>query len=307
MKFLDYYQKMGLNNIDEVFEFFLKTLKPSNRTFDFFVDWAKIFRNIDNIEIELNLLNYLIGKENIKKEFKCLIKRYPNVAAVIPILVALREKNVDILVDFTKEDWVYKRFVFKKDKQYMNSEIEDLVEFADKTGILQLFTNKKIKNIVDYCLGLEVGLDTNGRKNRSGKITEDIVGLYIEKTCKKLGLEYFCNPSKNLIKSQWHIELPVDKTSRKYDFAINNQGKLILIETNFFGDGGSKLKSVAGEFIALNNYLKNFETVDKFIWITDGIGWLKDYNPLKESFINIDYLVNFRMVYNGILEEIISI
>lgn len=307
MAYLSAYNKLGMKNEEEVFKYLIKTLKHTNRTFDFFIDWGKVFHNIDNIEIELNILNYLIGKEDINKEFKDLIKRYPSIVAVIPILVAVREKRLEVLADFRGKEWKYKTYSFEKKVSYSDIEIDSIVEFCDNVGLLKMLSSKKIKNVVDYCIGLEVGIGTNGRKNRGGKIMEDIIEWYVQEICKDLNLKYISQATKSKIKNEWNIDLPVDKSSRQYDFAINNNEKLVLIETNFFSGGGSKLKSVAGEFKALNDFLKDKDVIDKFIWITDGIGWKTAQKPLKETFENNDFLINTKMILDGILEEIIKL
>ena len=174
--------------------------------------------------------------------------------------------------------------------------------------MLQLLQERKIKNLVDYCIGLEVGMGTNARKNRGGKIMEYIIEWHIRNLCSDLNLEYISQASKSKINSKWNLTLPVDKSSRQYDFAIlNNNNKLVLIETNFFSGGGSKLKSVAGEFQALDLFLKEQELIDKFIWITDGIGWTTSKLPLQEAFIHNDYVINNKMIFDGVLEEIINL
>ena len=235
LKFLSSYKKIGLNNELEVFQYLVENLKYTNRTFDFFIDWSKVFHNVKNIEVELNIMNYLIGKNNVKDEFKELISRYPKIASIIPILIAVRDENLEVLTNFKTPDWEYKNFCFKKKEKYSPEEINDIVEFCDRIGLLHLFQNKKIKNLVDYCIGLEVGIGTNGRKNRGGKIMEDIIEWHISTLCNKLELEYITQATKSKIYKTWNLELPVDKNSRQYDFAIlNNNKKIILIETNFF-------------------------------------------------------------------------
>ncbi|OEF99127.1 hypothetical protein BHF71_10145 [Vulcanibacillus modesticaldus] len=307
MKYLSTYKKLGLQNSGEVFDYFMKNLKHTNRTFDFFIDWSRVFQNVEDIEVELNILNYLIGKEDINNNFKDLLKKYPNVVSVIPILIAVRDENLDVLVDFKDDDWKYKNYSFKRKESYTDKEIEDIVEFCDKIGLLDMFINKKIKNIVDYCIGLEVGIGTNGRKNRGGKIMEDIIEWYVQGIAEKLGFKYIAQATKTKIKREWNIKLPVDKSSRQYDFAIKKDNKLVLIETNFFSGGGSKLKSVAGEFKALNSFLKKYDVIDKFIWITDGTGWGTAQLPLKEAFENNDFVINTKMIVDGALEEIIKL
>ncbi len=249
----------------------------------------------------------MIGKENIKEEFANLISKYPNVVSTIPILIAVREKNLDVLIDFKNPNWEYKTYSFYKKKEYSRSEVMNIVDFCDRLGLLQLLKEKKIKNLVDYCIGLEVGIGTNGRKNRGGKIMEDIIEWHIKSICETLNLDYISQATKKKILTKWNLQLPVDKSSRQYDFAILNNQKLILIETNFFSGGGSKLKSVAGEFQSLDYFLRNIEIVDKFIWITDGIGWDTAKLPLKETFINNDYIINSKMIFDGVLEAIIKL
>ncbi|MFP4697298.1 MAG: type II restriction endonuclease [Eubacteriales bacterium] len=307
MKYLEIYKKMGLKNSDEVFEYIINNLKSTNRTFDFYVDWSKVFNNIKNIEVELNILNYLIGKRNINEELKELIRKYPSIVAVIPVLIAVRDKKLEILSEFKYNDWIYSNYSFKKEKSYSESQIQLIVDFCKKVGLLDLFSSKKIKNVVDYCIGLEVGIGTNGRKNRGGKIMEDIIEFYVQEVCEKLRLNYLSQATKKKIMYEWNIEIPIDKSSRQYDFAIYKNDKLILIETNFFSGGGSKLKSVAGEFRNLNNFLLNKQCVDKFIWITDGMGWKTAHLPLKETFMNNDYLLNTKMILEGVLEEVIKL
>lgn len=290
-----------------MFNYLINNLKKTNRTFDFFIDWSRVFHNVENIEVELNIMNYLIGKDNIKEEFAKLIANYPNIVSTIPILIAVREEKLEVLINFKTPNWEYKKYSFTKKEKYTQSEIDNIVEFCDNLGLLDLLKERKIKNLVDYCIGLEVGIGTNGRKNRSGKIMENIIEWHIKSICNKLNLKYITQATKKKIKEEWNLNLPVDRSSRKYDFAILKNNKLILIETNFFSDGGSKLKSVAGEFQSLDLFLKNYEVVDKFIWITDGIGWITSKTFLKEAFINNDFIINTKMIFDGILDEIIMV
>ena len=98
--------------------------------------------------------------------------------------------------------------------------------------------------------------------------------------------------------------MPVDKSSRRYDFAVHNGQSLYLIETNFYGGGGSKLKATAGEYKALQDYLR--KSGHTFIWITDGLGWKTTIRPLEEAFNHIDFVLNLAFVESGVLEHIIK-
>jgi len=307
MKYLNTYKKLYLENDEKkVFDYFIDSLKESIFTWEYFVDWKKISRNTKNIEKELNILNYLIGKENIEKEFLNLIKEYPNVKKVLPILLAVREnklKEIQIITDlnnFTCEE-VYNLFY----GNFLPSTEEKLIKFFNDSGLKEIFKNKRIKNLVDYCYGVEVGLDTNARKNRTGSLMENTVEEYIKNFTKKFNLSYLVQTTKPKIERYWNYSITVDKYDRIFDFSIfdKSKGRIFLIEVNYYSGGGSKLKATAGEYIELNNILRKQNM--ELIWITDGHGWKTAKNPLFETFSNNDYVFNLELLYNSVLEEVI--
>jgi len=307
MKYSDIFKKrIGCANPDEVFIYLLDHLKETIKSWDFFVAWEKVMNKVENIEVVLNILNYLIGKKNIKEEFKLLISKYPEIAEVLPVLLALRENNIKVLDPLDSNVFNYKEYKFRKKKKYNPDEIEMLVEFAEKTGLLAMFEKKNIKSVVDYVIGVEVGLDTNARKNRSGMAMEMITELFIKKICSRNNYRYISQATSYKTKALLGYDVSVDKSERSFDFAIDNGYKLYLIETNYYGGTGSKLKSVAGEFTTLFNFLKKETPEHGFIWITDGLGWKTTKKPLRESFDKVDYILNLDMVQNNILEDIIS-
>jgi type II restriction enzyme len=278
----------------------MRTLKDTITTWDYFVKWAKVFDNVREIEIDLNTLNYLVGKDDIEREFERLLERQPSLARLVPILVACRECKVAILTAFDKDAFKYETYDFGK---YATMDKRRVITFAKRAGFLDLLRNKKIKSIVDYVLGVEVGLDSNGRKNRGGEAMETIVEFFIKDLCSRYGLQYVKQASARSVAQEWGLTLKVDKSSRKVDFAINKAGRLFLIETNFYSGGGSKLKSTAGEYRAMFDFWK--ADGREFVWITDGAGWLKARHPLRETFDHIDYVLNLEMVAKGLLEDII--
>ncbi len=307
MKYLNTYKKLGLENDENmVFDYFIKSLKESIFTWEYFVDWIKINKNTKNIEKELNILNYLIGKENIEKEFLNLIKEYPNVKKVLPILLAVREnklKEIQIITDF--DNFTYEEVYTIFYGRALPSKEEKLMKFFNNSGLKEIFKNKRIKNLVDYCYGVEVGLDTNARKNRTGSIMENIVEEYIKKFATKFNLSYLVQITKSKIENSWNYSITVDKYNRVFDFSIldKDKNKIFLIEVNYYSGGGSKLKATAGEYIELSNILKKQDI--ELIWITDGYGWKTAKNPLFETFSNNDYVFNLELLYNGVIEEVI--
>ena len=286
---------------DELFNELSSTFKKKITQWSYFINWKKVLQNIKPIEKELNLLNYLIGKNNLQKETVDLLVKYPETIKAIPLLLAIRENSLEVLID--TRNFIYREFDFSK-RKYSKEEIKSFADFILKSGLGELLKGKKIKNLVDYATGVEVGLDSNGRKNRGGSLMENLVEDFIRDTCKELDIEYLPQATAKKIKEKWNINVQVDKSSRVIDFAINKNGKLYFIEVNFYGGGGSKLKSTATEYIRMNEYWN--EQGIEFIWITDGAGWQSTLKPLREYFDKADYLLNLEMLRTGILKRILN-
>ena len=205
-----------------------------------------------------------------------------------------------ILIDYTNKKFVYENYDFSIANP-TDQDIEAYLTFVKESGLKELITSQKIKNLVDYMIGVEAGIDSNGRKNLGGQSMEAIIDWFIKDHCNKHGYEYLKEGNAAKIYEKWKINVPVDKSSRRYDFIVNNGKELIIFETNFYGGGGSKLKSTAGEYRNL------FDTLDnkfKFVWITDGVGWLKTAKPLRDTFNHNDYIFNLAMLEQGILDLI---
>ncbi len=292
---------LNIKNEDKLFNKITSSFKTKITKWDYFVDWKKIHGKVSPIEEELNLLNVLIGKDDIEQKTYELIKKYPDVINIIPNLIAIRSKSIEVLVDTKK--FIYRNFSFRK-RKLSDTDCRELANFFVKAGLGDLAKNKHIKNFVDYATGVEVGLDSNARKNRGGSLMEDLVETFVLETCEKEGLEYMPQATAKKIKAKWGIQIEVDKSSRQVDFAINKNGKLYFIECNFYGGGGSKLKSTATEYTQMNQYWN--EQGIEFIWVTDGAGWKNTERPLREYFDKADYLLNLEMLKEGVLTKIIS-
>jgi hypothetical protein len=283
--------------MEKNFNNLINTFKSSIPTWDYFVNWKKVFSNASELEIILNKLNYLLGKDNLKEEFKKLYKSNPDIIKAIPVLLAVRENKLEIFDKVTKNSEFF-------DFSINDKTPDEYYEFLEKSGLARLFQKDGIKNLVDYVMGVEVGLDSNGRKNRGGTLMEEIVGTIIGDFCKKNSFEYLAQARSTAIKSKWNLDVKVDKSERSFDFAVYNpkNKKIKLFETNFYNGGGSKLKAVCGEFKSLHTELKE-QDID-FIWVTDGLGWFTTQRPLEETYNHNDYVFNLNMLETGILDNL---
>lgn len=291
------------------FEDLKSTLQESIFSWDYFTDFEKVKINVKKVEKELNILNYLIGKDNIEIEFISLINEYPNIRKALLLLIAVRKDKLTDTPIITDMDTLIpenKKHIFY-DPLDDNIKSELLIFFRE-TGLKDIFENKYVKNLVDYCFGVEVGFDTNARKNRTGTLMENIVSNYLEEFCREnTNFSYIEQATQKRIKDTFNYDIQIDKNSRRFDFALyNNKGnKIYLIEVNYYSGGGSKLKATAGEYKGLNDFVKS-QNID-FIWITDGKGWMTALNPLEETFNHNDYVINLDMIKKGILNIITNV
>ena len=283
------------------FNKWLSSMKDSIATWTYYTDFEKVYENVQKIKIELNILNSLIGSKNIEEEFKSIVQEYPNVLKAIPILLAKREAEIKV----QDADGSY---VFNFIK--MNYTIDQYTLFMKNSGLFDLLQNHIINNLVDYVLGIEVGMDTNGRKNRTGHVMEDLVESYMIKTGLVKGKTYFKEMYASEVEKKFHLDLSKlsndGKAEKRFDFVFtNNLGVVFACECNFYGSSGSKLNETARSYKTLaleSKGIKNFQ----FVWFTDGIGWNSAKNNLEETFDVLDTLFNLNDLENNALNTLVD-
>lgn len=282
------------------FNKWLSTMRDSIATWNYYTDFEKVYNNVDSIKVELNILNSLIGSKNIEKEFKSLLLDYPKTLKVIPILLAKREKEIKITD--TKGELIF-NFI------NMNYSIDDYVIFMRKTGLFDLLENHIINNLVDYVMGVEVGMDTNGRKNRTGDSMEDLVESYLIKHGLEKNKTYFKEMKKSEIETKFNINLDAisnnGKTEKRFDFVIYVNNHIYACECNFYGSSGSKLNETARSYKNLAIESKSIQNFS-FVWFTDGIGWNTAKHNLEETFDVLDTMYNLKDLENGILDKLLN-
>ena len=282
------------------FNTWLATMKDSIATWKYYTDFEKVYQNVDQIKIELNILNSLVGSKNIEEDFRNLLTKYPEVLKVIPLLLAKRESEIKI-TDKNNE------YIFNFTT--VNYSIDEYVKFMRNTGLFDLISHRIINNLVDYVIGIEVGMDTNARKNRTGKAMEDLVESYIAEACKDVNATYHKEMNKSLIEEQYGIDLSLisnqGKTEKRFDFVIVHNNHIYAIEVNFYSGGGSKLNETARSYKTLAMEAKEIENFT-FVWITDGNGWQSARRNLEETFDILDTVYNFNDLSNEVLSKLLK-
>ena len=263
----------------EQFDKFMSQLKETNATLDFYCDFKKISGNVDSIAIKLNQLNYLIGQDDLDGAIRRLWNENPKVFSILDILIAVRtsDKKKAILADGT----------VKLISNFFN-DVESVIEYIHATGLDEVLQKKQVKNLVDYVFGVETGLDTNARKNRSGHLMEN----YVADIFNRFGIAF----RQEVYSTEYHELAILGEDKKRFDFVIETPHCKYLIEVNFYSGGGSKLNEVARAYSELSPKINSVEGFE-FVWITDGIVWRSARNKLEEAFYAIPNVYNLTSIY----------
>lgn len=268
-------------------------------TYEYYTDFNIVYKNIDKIKVELNIMNSLIGSKNIEDDFDVLFKKYPEIRKCLPLLIAVRENEIKVIDEGEKLKYNFKTI----------DDIDLLKRFMRKTGLFDLISNHLINNLVDYATGVEVGLGSNGRKNRGGHLMEDVLQGFIEQAGFVLNQNYFKEIYLKDIEKKWNIDLSalsnLGKVAKRFDYVVKTDNCIYAFETNFYSSSGSKLNETARSYKMLARESKNINGF-AFVWITDGLGWHGARNNLEETFDEMENIYNLHDLEQGKLKELLK-
>jgi type II restriction enzyme len=257
------------------FKTFTSQLQTTNQTLDFFCDFNKISQNVQDIKLSLCTLNSLIGAQDMRAAVEAIWRRDKSAFSVMDILIAVRSEGKKAVLNSLNKCVIL---------DSLFESVDGVMEFLENTGLKEIFQKQKIKNLVDYVFGIETGLDSNARKNRSGHVMENVVDNILTQN----GIKH----RKEVYSKEWpKLTHELGSDEKRFDFVIETKQKVYLIEVNFYSGGGSKLNEVARSYSDLApkiNSVAGFE----FVWITDGIGWVSAKNKLEEAYYNIPKVYN---------------
>lgn len=287
------------------FSTWLSGFRDSIADYGYYIDFEKVYCNVDRVRLELHLLNSLIGSKNIAEDFQTLVSRYPETLKCIPLLLAVREN--EIFCQNENGGYLY-QFDLRKIPQNARLPVEQYAYFMEQTGLFDLLQNRIIGNLVDYVTGVETGLDSNGRKNRGDHLMENLVEGFIQKAGFVKGETYFKEMYIHEITAKWGLDLSAisnqGKTEKRFDFVVKTPGMIYGIETNFYSSSGSKLNETARSYKTLALETDTIEGFT-FVWFTDGKGWMSARNNLEETFDVMEYLYNIKDLEDGIIASVL--
>lgn len=281
------------------FDAWLSKFRASISGYRYYIDFDKVVRNVEDIKIELNILNSLIGSVNIEDDFEKIITKYPETLSCIPLLLAVRSNEI-----YAQDE----NGVFKYNFKTMNYDMDQYKIFMRKTGLFDLLQKHLVNNLVDYALGIETGLDSNGRKNRGGHQMEDLVEQYIIAAGFTKDENYFKEMYLKDIENKWDIDLSAlsneGKAAKRFDFVVKTESMIYAVETNFYSSGGSKLNETARSYKMLSQEADTIEGFS-FVWFTDGIGWKSARGNLRETFEVMEHVYNIDDMEHSVMTALL--
>ena len=284
-----------MRNFDE----WLKTFTDNINNWNYYVNYNTAYKNTTAVKRQLALLNTLKGAENIEEEFKDLVKEYPECLKAIPLLLAVRENVIAITENDRCLDFNFNN---------MNYNVDLYVEFMQKTGIFELLQSHVIGDLIDVGLGINIGLDSNARKNRGGDQMEDLVEFFMKAAGFEKDVTYFKEMYLEEVEKKWGYDLSAisaeGTATKRFDFVAKprNSSEVYICECNCYSSSGSKLNETARSFKTISLEARHIQHVH-FIWFTDGAGWFKTKKNLKETYDVQDDIYNINDLKNGIIKE----
>ncbi len=276
------------------FEEWFATFRESISTYNYYTNFEKVYENAEKLKIEIHILNSLIGDKNIEESFDAILDKYPSCLKAIPILLAVRKNEI-----YCEDINGAVNYSFKKATQSK----EQYKYFMRKTGLFDMLQNHLISNLYDYVMGVEVGLDSNGRKGRGGDCMENLVELYI----KDAGVTYKKEMYLSAVEKEYGLDLSSisagGTSTKRWDYVVKTDSCVYAIETNFYASNGSKLNETARSYKMIAKEAKDIPGF-KFVWITDGKGWESAKRNLKETFDVLDTIYNINDLKNGALKRL---
>ena len=276
----------------------LLTFTDSIANYKYYIDFETIYKNAEIYKIELNMMNSLIGSENIEQDFENLIHKYPEVLKCIPTLLAVRQTEIIVLDDEGNK--------FEYNFKNINYNVEQYTVFMRETGLFDLLEKHLINNLYDYVLGVECGLNSNARKNRGGHLMEDLVEKFIQRAGFEKDKTYFKEMYLQDIERRWKLDMSFisnkNQATKRFDFVIKTDRCIYGIETNFYASGGSKLNETARSYKMIAEEAERVVGFE-FVWFTDGMGWYQARNNLRETFDNMEHIYNIADMKNGVMQE----
>ena len=280
------------------FNDWISNFRSSISSYDYYINFDKVIKNAESIKIELNILNSLIGSDNVEKDFEELVTRYPETLSCIPLLLAVRGSQI-----YAQDEDGGFDYDFKK----MNHSVEQYKVFMKKTGLFDMISKHVVNNLFDFVLGIETGLDSNGRKNRGGHLMENLVEKYIIEEGFVKDKTYFKEMYLVDIERNWNIDLSSlsnqGKSAKRFDFVVKTNDKVYAIETNFYASSGSKLNETARSYKMIAQESKNINGFS-FVWFTDGIGWKSARGNLRETFEVMDTIYSIDDMEKRVMKDI---
>ena len=276
------------------FSKWLSTFRQSINGYGYYTDFERVYENAARLKIEINILNSLVGAKNVEDDFERVISKYPECLRAVPILLAVRENEI-----YCQDENGAVNYRFDKAVQTP----EQYKYFMRHTGLFDMLQEHVISNLYDYVTGVEVGLGSNGRKNRGGHQMENLVEGYL----KKANAEYYRERYLTEIESKWNVDLSAisaeGTSTKRWDFVVKTAECIYVIETNFYTGGGSKLNETARSYKMIAEEARSIPGF-KFVWVTDGGGWISARRNLEETFNALEDIYNIADMENGIFKAL---
>ena len=267
------------NNSEEFRDKFLQTITPGVIPRSNFISWKQIDEKFDKYQPGIIFYSQLGSTCRTDEEFDeyllagLLSSDTPSF--LIKTGFELLGHTGEIYV--SNEDYLKLSSLNKKIDSENEEDVRLVASFVEVLSDLGLRSVAMHIALENYFIGVQVGLESNRRKNVGGEAFKQVIKKELELLIKKLNF----NGRDCILKEEDKIIYKDGVTSKSVDFSIKFKDKILGIEVNFYTASGSKPTEIKRSYGLVNNELGNVGVA--LVWITDGAGYFNMKNSLKEA------------------------
>lgn len=284
--------KIVLPQFDVVYQFLACFDNPSSKDTEsrffnvhqipeWYVDFNKVRKNLSEYQKPIQQLQAVLNLPNLENNLFLLASKDFVFLKLLFLLIGQRWDKLEVV-----QDWQ-----INANQTLTPRKWKQIFLFLTQAGLIKVLTDQTINHVFDYLFGIEVGLDSNARKNRTGKIMETKVQQILESKQRQKIISWYTS-QKSIPDITKTVDLALSQLSptledKRFDFIYQKANTLYLLEVNCYNVGGSKINETIRAYQKLAQEVTKQGKNLEFIWITDGIYWQnnpKVWNSTKQKF-----------------------
>lgn len=188
------------------------TFQPTLATCDYFTDFEKVNHRIKELKPQIKLVKNILKQDDILIAIETTLNEDFSLMSILPLFIAVNTSKAT----FIDSNGQYQTISFNKS----TNDLSVYMEFIKTSGIVDVLKKVKSVGVEKYLFGILVGMDSNTRKNRMGRLAEDKLEEFLQKT----GNPYYKEVTLETIKGRYNVDISQlsnhKVSSKRFDYVM---------------------------------------------------------------------------------------